>query len=63
MAFRFGPPYTLEDALRELVTDAPRFAGYGEAARARVVSRYRWDAVTDAYETLLEELCSTSPRG
>ena len=63
VAFRFGPPYTLEDALRELVTDAPRFAGYGEAARARVVSRYRWDAVTDAYETLLEELCSTSPRG
>jgi len=63
VAFRFSPPYTLTDALREVVADAPRFAAYGEAARRRVAARYRWDAVTDAYETLLEELCSANRRG
>jgi glycosyltransferase involved in cell wall biosynthesis len=63
VAFRFVPPYTLTDALRELVSDPSRFAGLGEAARARVARHYRWDDVTDAYERLLEELCSASRRG
>ena len=63
VAFRFAPPYTLTDALRELVADNSRFAPFATAARERVARRYRWDAVTDAYEALLEELCSASPRG
>jgi len=62
VAFRFAPPYTLEDALREFVIDEARFAPFAAAARARVADLYRWDAVTDAYETLLEELCCASPR-
>jgi glycosyltransferase involved in cell wall biosynthesis len=63
VAFRFAPPYTLSDALRDFVAQPGRFAALGEAARTRVARRYRWDDVTDAYETLLEELCSASPRG
>jgi glycosyltransferase involved in cell wall biosynthesis len=62
VAFRFAPPYTLSDALQEFVADEARFAPFPAAARARVAGRYRWDAVTDAYETLLEELCFANPR-
>jgi len=63
VAFRFAPPYTLEDALRELLADPARFARFGEAARARVADHYRWDAVTDAYEKVLEEMCCAHRRG
>jgi glycosyltransferase involved in cell wall biosynthesis len=63
VAFRFAAPYTLADALRELLAEPSRFARLAAAARARVAERYRWDAVTDAYETLLEELCCASRRG
>jgi glycosyltransferase involved in cell wall biosynthesis len=63
VAFRFAPPYTLTDALREFVADRSRFAALAAAASARVAGHYRWDDVTDAYETLLEELCSASRRG
>lgn len=63
VAFRFAPPYTLTDALREFVADPSRFAPFAEAARDRVARHYRWDDVTDAYETLLEELCSASRQG
>ena len=62
VAFRFAPPYTLTDALRELLADPDRLAPLAAAARARVAERYRWDAVTDAYETLLEELCCATAR-
>jgi len=63
VAFRFAPPYTLTNALCDLLADPARFAPFAAAARARVARHYRWDDVTDAYETLLEELCSASPRG
>ncbi len=63
VAFRFAPPYTLTDALRELVADPSRFACLAEAARERVALHYRWDDVTDAYENLLEELCCASRPG
>jgi glycosyltransferase involved in cell wall biosynthesis len=63
VAFRFAPPYTLADALRDFVADPSRFAPLAGAARVRVERHYRWDDVTDAYESLLEELCSASPHG
>jgi len=55
--FRFAGEAALERVLAEVVHDPERLVALGRAARARVEARYRWDAVADAYEALLEGLC------
>jgi len=47
--------------LGALLDDPGRVSRFRELARARA-ARYSWDAVTDAYEALLEEICvATGP--
>jgi len=46
-------PETLARLLGGLLPDAGRRSALGAAARRRAAERYRWDAVTDAYEALL----------
>ena len=60
--FRFGTPTSLGGALASFLADAGLFSPLGDAARARVGERYRWDDVAAAYERLLEELCSANRR-
>lgn len=47
---------TFVAAARRLLDDAALAAALRARARARVEARYRWDAVTDAYEALFLEL-------
>ncbi len=57
LPFRFEGDRSLERVLAELIEDGDRLAELGRLARQRVEARYRWDAVADAYEALLEGLC------
>jgi glycosyltransferase involved in cell wall biosynthesis len=52
-------PDTLPDVLRTAfeMPEGER-QRLGQAAQARVRERYSWDAITDAYEKLFEELCA-----
>ena len=59
--FRFEGELTLTAQLGELLGDEQRLAALGSAAKKRVAACYRWDAVTDNYERLLEELCCATP--
>lgn len=59
-----GLPFHSKDELTALmrrVLDMPEAerAALGYAAQQRVIERYGWDHVTDAYETLLEKLSRT----
>ena len=56
--FDLRPTETLSAALGELLSDASVCAPLREAARKRAGERYRWDAVTDAYEALFAQLIS-----
>lgn len=60
--FRLGQGQTLSAALRAYLADEARFAPLGDAAKARVRARYRWDDVATAYEALLEGLCCANLR-
>jgi glycosyltransferase involved in cell wall biosynthesis len=57
LPFRFDRRPMLGEALGGLLADDEARASLGEKARRRVLARYRWDDVTEAYERLLEELC------
>jgi glycosyltransferase involved in cell wall biosynthesis len=55
--FRFDGPHALDTLLDHMLEDDERLAKLGRKAAARAQSRYSWEAVTDAYEALLEGLC------
>jgi glycosyltransferase involved in cell wall biosynthesis len=57
LAYRFDGPRRLEDVLGRALDDPALLTELSERARARVAARYRWDAVTDEYEDLLEAMC------
>ena len=57
LAFTFSGERTLERMVEQIIDDDERLAELGARARQRVDERYRWDAVADAYEQLLEGLC------
>ncbi len=56
-AFRFSGPRSLATELERLMRDQEALAALAERSRRRVAERYRWSAVTDAYERVLRELC------
>ncbi len=57
LGFRFSGNESLATRLGELLDDDERLAELGAASRARVAERYRWSAVADAYEEVLQSLC------
>jgi glycosyltransferase involved in cell wall biosynthesis len=57
LGFRFSGPTALERRLETLLDDAGRLAELGTSSRRRVEERYRWGAVADAYERVLQSLC------
>ena len=56
--FEAGPP--LAEVINAYLAQPARYQGLAEAARARVMERYRWDDVAVKYEHLLEGLCCAS---
>ncbi len=56
-AFRFSGPRSLAAELERLVSDEEALGELAARSEARVAERYRWSAVTDAYERVLRELC------
>lgn len=48
---------SLDTLLDEVLEDDDRLATLGREAATRAKALYSWEAVTDAYETLLESLC------
>jgi glycosyltransferase involved in cell wall biosynthesis len=60
LPFRFVGRPALDEVLAPLLSDPAARARLGETARRRVLERYRWGDVTDAYQRLLEALCSAS---
>jgi glycosyltransferase involved in cell wall biosynthesis len=63
VAYRFAGSYTLTKVLTDFLARPLSFVDLGPLARQRVLERYRWDDVADAYERLLEELCCANQRG
>jgi glycosyltransferase involved in cell wall biosynthesis len=61
--FAPGDNDALREAVLALMSDAPRRRALGEAARARVLDRFNWSAVTDAFEALLGSFVRPSPCG
>lgn len=59
LPFRFDGEPSLGARLAAFLADPAAFAALGDAARARVLERYRWDDVAAAYERALEALCRT----
>jgi len=57
LAFRFEGPRRLEGVLREVLAQPETLEELAGRARARVEARYRWDAVAEAYEEVLEGMC------
>jgi glycosyltransferase involved in cell wall biosynthesis len=57
VGFRFSGPTSLETRLANLLDDDDRLIELGAASLVRVAERYRWSAVADAYEEVLQALC------
>jgi glycosyltransferase involved in cell wall biosynthesis len=57
VGFRFSGSTALEIRLGELLDDEPGLIALGMRGRERVEARYRWSAVADAYEEVLQSLC------
>ncbi len=55
--YSFDGPSPLDTLLDTVLEDDRRLDALGRAAGTRAVTRYSWNAVTDAYERLLEGLC------
>ncbi len=55
--FRFEATPSLAEVIGAFLARPAEFQSLAEAARARVMDRYRWDDVAAAYERLLEGLC------
>lgn len=49
----------LADKILELLTDPAKRATFGERGRAKVVSRYTWEHVTDVWEATLQKAAAT----
>ena len=60
--FRLRPEETLSDSIREWIWNASLRESYRERARRRAAARYNWNAVTDAYERLFQELAGKLTR-
>lgn len=58
--FRFDREPSLTTVLTAVTAEPGRFAGLAQAARQRVLARYRWDDVAAEYERVLEGLCPRS---
>lgn len=59
--FRVEDPATLTAALERLLADPALVADLGRRAAARAAERYSWDAITDAYERLFQDLIRPRP--
>lgn len=57
LPFCFEGPRRLDRVLQEVLGRAGRLEELAVRARTRVEARYRWDAVADAYEEVLEDMC------
>ena len=57
--FRLAPDETLSDEVRVLLAQPAARDSMRLLARRRAAERYTWDAVTDRYELLFEELAGT----
>ena len=57
VGFCFSGPAALERVLAGLLDDEARLVELAAASLARVAGRYRWSAVADAYEEVLQGLC------
>ncbi len=57
LPFCFEGPRRLDRVLREVLDRPGSLEELARRARARVEDRYRWDAVADAYEEMLEAMC------
>ena len=55
--FRFEGPTSLDTLLDEMLENDDLLTTLGRKAAARARATYSWEAVTDAYEALLESLC------
>jgi len=58
--FRFEAGPGLAEAVSAYLARSADYQDLAEAAKARVMNRYRWDDVAAAYERLLEGLCSAN---
>lgn len=56
--FTFHASPKLSEQLSKFLADPNRWLPLGEAAAARIRAHYRWDQVAEAYQGLLEGLCS-----
>ena len=54
--FRLRPDETLSDSIREWILNSALRESYREKARRQAADRYNWNAVTDSYERLFQEL-------
>jgi len=54
--FEFRPEETLSCTIVEWLGGRERLEGYRERGRARARERFRWDAVTDAYQALFRAI-------
>jgi len=57
LGFRFSGPARLEKRLAVLLESPLELAELSDASRRRVARRFRWSAVADAYEEVLQSLC------
>ncbi|MEE4271327.1 MAG: glycosyltransferase [Thermoanaerobaculales bacterium] len=57
LGFRFSGSDRLERRLATLLESAAELTELGDASRRRVARRFRWSAVADAYEEVLQSLC------
>jgi len=55
-------PRALAEAVRDLLADPARLAAMGRAARARIVSTFRWDAAAARLAAVLEETVRAAHR-
>jgi len=60
--FAFTGERALAVLLSRFVAAPEPFVDLGGRARARVMELYRWSGVADAYEKVLEGMCSANPR-
>jgi glycosyltransferase involved in cell wall biosynthesis len=57
-----APPFNsaiLADRILDLLSDPQKRAAFGERGRAKVLSRYTWDRVTDVWETTFQNVTAT----
>jgi glycosyltransferase involved in cell wall biosynthesis len=57
VGYRFSGNEALETVLKKLLDDSSRLEILGGLSRSRVAERYRWSAIADAYEEVLQSLC------